>query len=761
MAFVGRDLELARLSAALQRAADGSASRVVLRGPTGIGISALLDELEHRLGDVPGVVVARGGAFEPTSGAPFFALAGALSRAFTACADQDLARVVGGAGHDLALLLPELEPRLASLAVAMDEPRLVAPEQRGARVIEAIIGALDRLGSRGVVLLVLEDLHWADPATRAFIETLLRITRRLALCLVATYDPEEFHRRHPGRELVQALESSAQVDLLTLGPLDRDELASFAEGVLGDRPPGSLLAALLEGSRGNPLLATQLLAAHADVEGLRLSDSFEAVLQARLAALRRPAMRAVQVLAAARRPVPRQPLLRLALPEGYLAAAGLTEAIESGLAVGSGDHAGTDRVGVPHPLAAEAIERLMSPAERQAVHGVLAASLAGTPSERAWHREAAMDFAAAREAHVAAGRAAEALDPGATALLHYERALELSGDPSVDGRDPVEAAELLERAAAAASSAGAFRRAASLVQQAITVRSGPTRAATGARRDQGGSADLERTLGELHERLGRYRWAAGDQTPALEAFEKALELIPGEPSKVRARALASQAQHLMIAGRFDDSARVAEEAREVAGTVGGEALAELGHATCTLGVDLGYDGQLGRGLHLLEEATALAREAGRLDDLMRAFANRTTLLDLDSRRNDALEVVKEGLAEARRAGQEGVYGAFLRGNAADILFMLGRWSESEAECRAALEWTPAGVAWFTPTLYLSLLLTESRADDEASRMVGQTLLQLETVPAGQWTALVQRSAVSLALWRGDLADAQQVAGREW
>ena len=78
-----------------------------------------------------------------------------------------------------------------------------------------------------------------------------------------------------------------------------------------------------------------------------------------------------------------------------------------------------------------------------------------------------------------------------------------------------------------------------------------------------------------------------------------------------------------------------------------------------------------------------------------------------------------------------------------------------------MEWPPSGVAWFSPTLYLGLVLVESRADEEAARLVGQTLLQLEAVPAGQWTALVQRAAVSLALWRGDPADAMAVADREW
>jgi DNA-binding CsgD family transcriptional regulator len=263
------------------------------------------------------------------------------------------------------------------------------------------------------------------------------------------------------------------------------------------------------------------------------------------------------------------------------------------------------------------------------------------------------------------------------------------------------------------------------------------------------------------EEIGRLQWAGGDLDGAVRSMERALVLMPPEPSPERARAYASLAQHLMIDGRFAESARHAEEARRVAQLAGNAALPELGHATCTLGMDVAYLGQLDRGLGLLADSDAIARRAGRLDDLMRVAANRTTLLDLDARREEALAVVADGIREAEAGGLAGTYGAFLRGNAADILFQLGRWTESELECRAGMEWLPAGVAWFSPTLYLGLVLVESRADDEAASLVGQTMLQLDTVPAGQWSALVQRAAVSLALWRDNHADAVQVATREW
>jgi DNA-binding CsgD family transcriptional regulator/tetratricopeptide (TPR) repeat protein len=764
MAFVGRERELARLASALERAADGEIRRLCLQGPAGIGVSRLLTELEQRLVDLPGVVVARGAAVEPCQGVPYFPLTTALRLALGRLPDDRLLEVVGQAGYDLAILVPDLAARLDALGAVPREPLLSAADQRGARVAEAVLGALERLAGSGVVLLALEDLHWADPGTRAFVDSLLRISRRLPLCLVVTYRPDELHRRHAMRDQAERLAQHPGVETLTLEPLQRHELVSLLEALTGERPSGSFVAAAIEGSQGNPLLAEQLVAARATVEGLRLSDPFEQIVQARMSQLSVGAGRCLRVLAAARRPLDRDRLLSLELPEGRPRRAGLNEALASGLAVSvespSAETVGAE-ISILHERFAEAIESLGFPAERQLMHATLGRAMR-EPAEQAWHWGAAMHFASARNAHVAAGQAAEAIEPGGTALLHYERALELIEATDAEALPLATPAwQLLAHAAQAAFVAGQFRRAVGLVQQAITERSAASSLGEASRRGERARRELQLDVGMLQVRLGRYRWASGDLVPAVSAFESAVELVPDEAIPERAQALGALAQHLMLDGRFQESASLAERAAAIAREAGSAALAELGHATCTLGVDLAYAGELDRGLALLEEATGLARRAGRLDELMRTYANRTTLLDLDSRREAALAVVQEGIREARRWGLEAVYGAFLRGNAADVLFNLGRWAESEAECRAALEWSPSGVAWFSPILYLGLVTVESRADEEASRIVGQILLQLEAVPEGQWTAIVQRTATSFALWRDDLADAQRVAQRGW
>ncbi len=801
MQVVGRELELGRLGAALERAAAGRLSRVAVTGTTGTGITTLLGELERRLAGEPHVVVARGTAAAPLCGHPYAALSAALEGPISGLPDDRLAEVLGPAADEFALLLPRLADRIRATC-PVEGTMASAPDQRRGRFVEAVLGVLGRLVPDGVALLILDDLHWADPGTRAFVEFMLGLDVQLPICLVVAYHGDEVGRRHPLGRVARRLASDPTIDRIEVEPFRPDELLRFIEAETDERPSAGLLAAIVERSNGNPIVAAQVLAARRIMPEARLSDSFDELVEARLALLGTGAARWVRVLAAVRRPIDPAVLVGMRAGDGELSERTLDEAVGSGLV----ERRGSD-VAIAQELYAEAVETLLDPSGRQSIHATIAARLPGPPDEQAWHWEQALRLDLARDAHVAAGLAAEALDPGGTSLEQYLRALELDASawpepamppspgeaapsgPAGDGRRaildadvslalpdrpglpdrfglparpaPLDRAALLARAAESAYVDGSFRRAATLAAQAIEARS--HRAALSSVVGLGREArDLHaRELGALYERLGRYRWAAGQIEAALSSYATGVDSVPAHPSPERARVLAALAQALMLEGRFDESARFSREAIAAATGAGRDALAELGHATCTLGVDEGYLGDLERGLWLLRQAAAIAREAGRLDDLMRAYANQTTLLELDSRRAEALAIVDEGIAEARRWGQEAVYGAFLRGNGGDTLFVLGRWPEAEAMCHQALEWSPSGVARFNPLVWLTNVRVESASDEEAGRLLGQLLLQQESVPDAQWAAEVERATVSFALWREDVQDAKRAAERGW
>ncbi len=747
MAFIGRERELAVLGSALQGAAEGQPARVLVTGSLGVGTTRLMTELVDRVRDVPGVVICRAQCYEPRSGVAYGALREAFASALARITDEQLAEIVGPAAYDLFQLMPDMGDRLKASGADLSPPELDAPRQRGARVREALFGLLSRLGGGGPVVLIIEDLEHSDAGTREFIGTLIRTSRRLPVALILGYHPDEIRRGHPARPFVEWLDdASLPIERIALQPLSAEEVGRLAESALGERPTLALLAALNEGSRGNPLIAEQLVAAQQQLAGSRMSDPLAEIVDARLDELDENQIRILRLLAAARRPLTAEQLGQVTLPGGHLPRNAVALASETGLTVG--DETG---IGISHVLVAEAIEASLLPGERHVLHAALSALYADWYAVAAWHQVRAGLVSEARAAHLEAARRTERLEPGATTLAHLVAALEL-GDPQDDAD-----IDVLAMAAEAADAAGSFRRAAMLCTQAIErLAGGRVERLITPRADPAARA----RAAALCEQLGRYRRSSGDSDGARQAFEQALAVAP-EAAPARAAALAALAQQLMLAGEFDESMTRAEQARRAATAAGEDGIGHFAHATDTAAVDAGFLGRVDRGLELLDEAIEASRRAGDLAEVMRCYANRTTLLDLDLRREQALATVQEGIAEATRNGLGLTYGAFLSGNAADILYQLGRWTEAEAQCRSAMEFPPVGVAWFSPILYLGLVLVESRADDEAAQLVGKTLLQLETVPAGQWSALVLRTAVSLALWRGDLADAQNAADQGW
>jgi DNA-binding CsgD family transcriptional regulator/tetratricopeptide (TPR) repeat protein len=434
----------------------------------------------------------------------------------------------------------------------------------------------------------------------------------------------------------------------------------------------------------------------------------------------------------------------------------VAEGLEQGILVEA--DAGID---FRHELIGRAVVADLLPRQLHRHHLALASALAGLPTAAAHHWTQAHRVVAAHEAAVDAAGRAEAVHAPLDALADLELALalddpaaerpdtEAARDGGVDGdrataRPPV--TPLQVRAAEAAFAAGRPRRAVAHVEAAL--------AGLDERRDR-----VARGL--LHERLGRYRRDAGDYAGARAALERAVELVPDGRTLERATVVAALAQLRMLEGTFSDAQRLAREAIGIAEALGGDGRSLLAHATTTLGVSLGWGDDPEAGVAMLRESSALADEIGDLDERFRVDANLTTVLDLLGRRAEAVEVAYEGIEVTRQAGLEAVYGNFLRGNAAESLLLLGRWTESRALSATALEWSPAGVAFVNSVVSLAQVEIETRAGEVAGRLLGQLLLELETVRDAQHAVPVYRAAASFALWNGDLVDARRAAERGW
>ena len=769
--FVGREEAFGSLAVALDDGAHGRTRTVLLDGTAGVGVTRFLDEAIARIGALrEPMTVLRAAAWPAHADEPYGAIVRAIGPAMHDLPDALLADILGPATSEVVRLLPDLAPRLDAVGVPPGGGGTTAPERRQARTLEGILGLLGRLGERHPVVLVLEDLHLADAATRALVTFLARIARDQRLIIIGTHQSDVVPHDDPWTADLRAIVTGPRPpERLVLPPLDRDELAALIEGIQGERASASLLLLVAERSGGLPLVAEELLAARRELPGASLTGSFDELVIARLATRSRECRRVLRLISLAERPLTSDQIAAVAAAfevdtsrpaprsvtgprtgAGALDAdlwAGRTEALANGFIVEAGD-----AIAFRHRSIGRAVARDLLPVARTRHHAALAASLEGPPAAVAWHWLGAYDPPRARAAAVEAAAHAGARHAAADELSALETALSLPTGPPPGGVARRRAAptsdrvELQVRASEAAFAVGQISRATAYLESAI--------GGLDARRDRV-------RLGLLHERLAQIRRAAGDPAGAMLAARRAVELVPRDPTPERATVLAGLAQLKMLDGIFSEAQRLARDAIKVARACDPVARAQEVHAVTSLAVASAWGSDPARSIDLLRDAERAALEMDDQDALFRIRANLTTVLDLVNRRTEAIEVAYEGIEDARRAGLEAVYGNFLAGNVAETLFLLGRWPEARALSERAMSWLPVGVVYLACVLQLAIVEIETDAGEAASRLLGQTILEFDAVREPQLAGPYYLAAASFALWRGDIADASRSVDRGW
>ena len=656
--IVGRSLELAQLEAALADAAARRPSLAFVVGESGVGKSRLVAELQARAAAGETRVLA-GDCVELGEGELAYAPLVTALRPLVRDEDPVLAALPAGIRAELATLLPGLGEGHERMRGAGDQ----------ARVFEALLAVLDGLSREAPVLLVIEDLHWADASTRAFLRFLASTLGDEPVLIVATYRPDELHRRHPLRPLLAELERVRALRI-DLPGLSRDELSEQLEGILGNPPDAALVDRLYARSEGNPLFTEELLAAGPDGLGA-LPPSLAAALALRIERLGDDAQEVVRVLSAGGRQFLDDAVLaevsgleRRALRDG------LREAVASHIVVLDGD-----RYSLRHALLREAVYDDLLPGERAELHRALARALEGQAADAsrpdaqraaaiAHHYFAAGDQPAALAAAVRAGIAAmdvQAYREGATL---FERALELwDRVPDAAGLTGSDNVELLERAAACRYYSDEVQRSVTLAKRAL---------------DSIDEAADPRRAAWLYGMLQRGLWALLRPDEADAALERGLALLADDgPSPQRAGLLARQAKTLMVQSRYHRAASVARRAlaeQAELDSPGGYYVDETG-ALNALGVSLMATGEIEDGAAALRRALALARERGNLQDIASAAVNLADALHLAGRTEEAIAVAREARAELESLP---THQAFLSLVIAQLSFDAGDWETADA-----------------------------------------------------------------------------------
>jgi ATP/maltotriose-dependent transcriptional regulator MalT len=642
-------------------------------GEAGVGKSRLIREFAERSRGT-GARVLIGGCLELGAEslpfAPFTAVLRELVRDLGAAGVAAL--LPGGSGRELARLLPEF-----GAPAGPDE----AGEAR-ARLFEQMLVMLEHLAESGPVVLVIEDMHWADQSTMDLLAFLIRNQWSLdGVLIVATYRSDDLHRTHPLRPLLAELDRIDWVSRMDLGRLSRQDTAQLVAQISGREPADDLLAAVYQRAEGNPLFTEALVGNSAGngEPGSRLPESLHDLLMAGLRRLPEETQEVVRVASAGGDRIGHGLLTAVTGLDGTALGRALRPAVAANVLL-----AESDGYAFRHALIREAVHDELLPGEAGQVHSRFAEVIAADPAlvtpgrapgEQARHWHAARDMPRALvSAWQAAGQARRAL-AYAEQLAMLSRVLELWDQvPDAAERIGADHVAVLEEAVRAAELAGEDDRGITLAQAAlreVDPAVEPVRAAL-----------LLRLRGYLKYHIGRPDFARD--------LEEAVRLVPAEPpSPARARVLEALAHYTLKVQRGWDSPEFRDAAEEAvtAARQAGDAATEAA-ALITLACAEPAGENLERIRATLAEARTIAARVRAFPSLLRAAITESDVLEDVGQHEQAAEVAREGLAAAREYGLARTYGAVLANNVAEPLVSLGRWDEADEVIERSLRLFP-------------------------------------------------------------------------
>ncbi|MFE0735252.1 AAA family ATPase [Streptomyces sp. NPDC058855] len=761
--FVGRAGELTALTEALARATAGEPQALLVAGEAGVGKTRLIEEFLGTARD-RGAVVAVGGCVElGADGLPFAPFSTAL-RALRRLLPDELTAAADGQEGELARLLPELgDP-------GGHEP---SDEDSTARLFELTVRLLERLATDRTLVLVLEDLHWADASTRHLLTYLLRTLRRGRVVVVASYRADDIHRRHPLRPLLAELDRLRTLRRIELARFTRAEVHRQLTGILAAEPDPALVDEVFDRSDGNAFFVEELVVSHTSgCAAGQLSDSLRDLLLVRVEMLPEDAQRVVRIVAEGGSTV----------EHGLIAAvAGLTEdALIEALRAAVGANIllpvpDGDGYRFRHSLVREAVSDDLLPGERSRLNRRYAEALEADPAlvragERAtrlatyWYH--AHDPAKALPAVLRAAVETRKRHAYAEQLRLLERAMELwdevpgevraslrpvdcadsypplarcAQDP--DARDPATAPlrhlDLFAEAAVAARLSGQRERALKIGRTALRLLE------SGEEHDPLRAAWFWTERARLQSNLGR-----GD---GAEEIARAQDLVKGlPPSAVHAVVLVAAAGWGMLRAPGPEALAAAERAVEYARLVRAEAI-ELS-ARLTLGTIRVAAGDREAGLAEMEEVRARTTRLGHFQEAARAHINISSALEGLGRSREAVGVADAGIELARSRGLVDS-AAWIRGNKAESLFSLGRWDEARAESELLLSSATSSKPRGSAFLRLAQIAAARGETPTATARLAEARAVFGTRdPIPQYTLRVAQVAIAVAAAEGRLAD---------
>ena len=759
-AIVGRDQELNRLGSLRDAVFAGRAGTVLVAGEAGVGktsaVNAFIAATQRDRPDsrvIRGECVPLGG-----DGLPYAPIVGLLQDLTDQIGQRSIVQWAGSGATELGTLLPGL----AGVDQAADSGRAL----NRLRIFEAVISLIERAARQAPLLLVVEDLHWADASSRHMIDFMLRAITDAPVMMILTYRSDELTRRHPLRPFLAEIGRLPTVTRIEIGPLSDaametlitdstestviNSAAHHVDGLPVDANQvdatnrAALIKRVVRASGGVPYFAVELVRASMG-PGSELPETLRDTLLLRVSRVGSQCQQLLRTLALGGNRVEHEVIAVVSeLSDDQLEQA-LREAVDANLLV-------PDRTGYAfrHALMREILHDDLLPGEQTRLHRRYAESLEAlcdrpeimpcwiSAVELAHHWYAARDNERAFTWSVEAARLQRS--GFSEALRLYERALELWGVVAEPERVAGGLVSLLHEAAEAAANAGDPERSLALLDEALLCTDPDT--------DPLQAADL------LADKARRLRSLI--RPGSLEAIDKAVALVPAEPpTRRRADVLTMRAAALLVLDKPASipAAREAIAAAQAVGADGLEAHARntLGSALATLGTDP-------------EEGLAELHRAGQVSGVselvqLRQYINLSDTLTLLGRYDEALQVAEQGHQVAVPSGRTRRSGLIMAGNAAEASMALGDWVHARELVEWALGLNPPGDHWVHQRRLLAVISIWADDDlDLAAEILGdlRQFSQLES-NGPQYFATLRCDESVLALAQGDPLTAGEIA----
>lgn len=759
--FVGRRQEMDQLKAALEEALSGRGRMMMLMGETGVGKTRTAQELVTYAG-LRNAQTLWGRSYEEQGVPPYWPWVQAIRSYVRQREPEKLHSEMGSGLSDIARIVPDIRERLTVVPSGnggTDIPRF--------RLFDSITTFLKNASQNQAMVLVMEDLHWADEASLLLLRFVARELERSRLLVVGTYRDMDLSRNHPLAETLVELARERLFQRVQLKGLGRDDVGRFIQMTTGIVPPSGLVSAVYAETEGNPLFVTEVVrllvqekeltpevAAKRDSWTVRIPESVREVIGRRLNRLSERCNRALTLGSVLGREFDIHQMHRLMQdpaisPEPGLSEERLLEVLEEALAarvVEELPHA-VGRYQFTHSLIQEALMRRLSLTRRVRLHARIGELL------EELYRDSTETHAAELVHHF--GQAESVIGSGK--LVQYSI---MAGNKALAVYAFEDALRMFQRALAAKQNAPMDVETAALYE-------GVGRAQGALFHWKDGLANLTRAFdyyaqsGNVHRALAVAEYPTADDlerglTGASHLVARALELVPRD-SEQAGRLLSRYGAFLVIdEGDNEGASQAFEQALGVARRTGdrdGEMRA------------LGYSGYVdhfylryGEALEKLEPAIELARSLG--DQRNESFFHYHAAFDSWAlgEMHRFKQHAQASLIEARKLRDPQRQTSALACNVNRTL-VEGEWAAAREMNERALAMAPEDPL----NLWLSIWLESQVGQPDAARKHLDTLLQAmytTTSKLGAMFVACTVPAVARAMDVRDLMPVAKKAGRQ-